>query len=77
MADQSAVGKVGRVTTRVRGGALPGEVRVVVAGVPHYYIAYCTEPLTAGREILVINNRGGRQLDVEPWGHPSVDVDDV
>jgi hypothetical protein len=77
MADQSAVGKVGRVTTGVRGGALPGEVRVVVAGVAHYYLAYCPEAVSAGTEVLVINNRGGRQIDVEPWDQTDVDIGDV
>ena len=35
------VGKIGSVTTRVRGGELAGEVRIVVSGLPHYYLAYC------------------------------------
>jgi hypothetical protein len=51
----------------VRGGVKPGEVRIVVAGIPHHYIAYCPVPVAAGTPILVINNRGRRQIDVEPW----------
>lgn len=72
MTDQTLVGKVGLVTLRVRGGPLPGEVRVVVQGIPHYYIAYCGQALAVGAQVLVINNRGGRQVDVEPWQHPGL-----
>jgi membrane protein implicated in regulation of membrane protease activity len=69
---QTLVGRTGVVTTRVRGGELPGEVKVVVAGLPHYYVAYCTQGLPAGATVLVINSRGARQIDVEPWdGHAS------
>jgi hypothetical protein len=65
--DQAVVGKVGCVVRAVRGGPLPGEARVVIAGLPHYYIAFCDEPLAIGVDVLVINNRGSRQIDVEPW----------
>jgi membrane protein implicated in regulation of membrane protease activity len=64
---QTLVGRLGMVTTRVRGGPLPGEVRLVVQGIPHYYLAYCGRALAVGEQVLVINNRGARQLDVEPW----------
>jgi membrane protein implicated in regulation of membrane protease activity len=69
---QTLVGRTGSVTTRVRGGDLPGEVKVVVAGLPHYYVAYCSQPVPAGATVLVIHSRGARQIDVEPWdGHTS------
>jgi membrane protein implicated in regulation of membrane protease activity len=68
---QALVGKVGVVVNAVRGGTRPGEVRVVVQGIPHYYIAYATSAVPAGAEVLVINYRGARQVDVEPWpGEP-------
>jgi membrane protein implicated in regulation of membrane protease activity len=70
---QALVGKVGSVTMRVRGGPLPGEVRLVVQGIPHYYIAYCGQALAVGEQVLVINNRGARQLDVEPWQQSGMD----
>jgi membrane protein implicated in regulation of membrane protease activity len=75
LASQSLVGKIGRVVSAVRGGPGPGEVRVVVEGIAHYYIAYATVPLPAGAEVLVINNRGARHIDVEPW--PRTPADDV
>jgi membrane protein implicated in regulation of membrane protease activity len=67
---QSLVGKVGQVVRAVRGGNRPGEVRVVVEGVPHYYLAYCAHPIPADTTVLVINARGARQIDVEPWSQP-------
>jgi hypothetical protein len=73
--DQAVVGMVGSVFRTVRGGELPGEVRVVVGGLPHYYIAFCSRPLDVGVEVLVINNRGGRQIDVEPWSRTLSCVD--
>jgi membrane protein implicated in regulation of membrane protease activity len=65
---QQLVGKVGSVTHRVRGGERPGEVRVVVGGLPHHYLAFCPIAVPVGAQVLVVNVRGPRQLDVEPWG---------
>jgi hypothetical protein len=67
VASQALVGTLGSVTIKVRGGTLPGEVRVVVQGIAHYYIAYAEQPIPVGRQVLVINARGARQIDVEPW----------
>jgi membrane protein implicated in regulation of membrane protease activity len=67
VASQGLVGKVGTVVRALRSGSLPGEVRIVVEGLPHYYIAHCAEAVAVGAEVLVINNRGARQIDVEPW----------
>jgi membrane protein implicated in regulation of membrane protease activity len=67
VAGQSLVGRVGSLVCAVRGGSRPGEVRVVVEGLAHYYLAYAATAIPAGAEVLVINNRGGRQVDVEPW----------
>jgi membrane protein implicated in regulation of membrane protease activity len=69
------IGKVGRVVIAVRGGLRPGEVRVVVEGMAHYYIAYAATPIPAGAEVLVINHRGARQVDVEPWPGMPADSD--
>jgi membrane protein implicated in regulation of membrane protease activity len=65
--EQTTVGKVGTVVHAIRGGAQPGEVRVLVEGIPHYYLAYAVMAVPAGADVLVINNRGARQVDVEPW----------
>jgi hypothetical protein len=61
------------VVLSVRGGTLPGEVRIVVEGIAHYYLAYAATMIPVGTDVLVINNRGARQVDVEPW--PSMPVD--
>jgi membrane protein implicated in regulation of membrane protease activity len=71
---QALVGKVGTVVGAVRGGDRPGEVRVVVAGIAHYYLAYAETAVPAGTEVLIINFRGARQVDVEPW--PRMPADD-
>ncbi|MDX6432355.1 MAG: hypothetical protein QOE54_4721 [Streptosporangiaceae bacterium] len=73
----AAVGLMGVVVIRVRGGDQPGEVRVVHGGLPHVYIAYAEEPLPVGSQVLVINDRGARRVDVEPWNMPGQDVVDV
>jgi membrane protein implicated in regulation of membrane protease activity len=66
MADD-LVGRTGRLVHAVRGGELAGEVRIVVDGLAHYYLAYAATAIPAGAQVLVINNRGARQVDVEPW----------
>jgi hypothetical protein len=64
---QTIVGRIGRVVIGVRGGERPGEVRIVVEGLAHYYLAYAATAIPAGAEVLVINDRGARHVDVEPW----------
>jgi hypothetical protein len=75
VAGETLVGRTGWIVTAVRGGSRPGEVRVVVDGIPHYYLAFCAEPLSSGAVVLIINSRGSRQVDVEPWIHPGADSD--
>jgi membrane protein implicated in regulation of membrane protease activity len=67
MRSHTLVGRIGTVVHAVRGSQGPGEVRIVVAGIAHYYIAFATTPIPIGTEVLVINFRGARQVDVEPW----------
>jgi membrane protein implicated in regulation of membrane protease activity len=61
------VGRIGTVVSAIRGGERAGEVRVVVDGLAHYYLAYAATAIPAGAEVLLINNRGARRVDVEPW----------
>ncbi|BCJ43446.1 hypothetical protein GCM10010168_42440 [Actinoplanes ianthinogenes] len=72
---ETLVGRVGRVITAIRGGERAGEIRLMVGGMPHYYLAYSPVPLPIGAEALVIHNRGARQVDVEPW--PTVPPDGI
>ena len=75
MTDESVVGMLGSVVRTVRGGRLPGEIRVVVAGMPHLYIAYCEAPLEVAARVRVVHSRGSRQVDVEPW--PRARIGDI
>jgi membrane protein implicated in regulation of membrane protease activity len=77
MSETSLVGRIGTVGVAIRGGDLPGEVRIVVEGLPHYYIAYSDEAVAEGQQVLVINSRGARRLDVEPWTQPGLGIADV
>ena len=61
------VGKVGRVVVRVRGGELPGEVVLTVAGSPETYLAYSDEEVPVGSQVLVVDVREARRVDVVPW----------
>lgn len=64
---ETAVGRVGHVVMRVRGGEVPGEVELTVDGVPEAYLAYAPEALAVGAPVLVVSDRGGRSLDVVSW----------
>ena len=64
---EDLVGRIGRLVHGVRGGELAGEVRVVVDGLAHYYLAYAATAIPAGAQVLVIHNRGAGQVDVETW----------
>ena len=49
----------------------------MIQGLPHYFLAYCKDAIGKGEQVLVINNRGSRQLDVEPWAHPDFGAAEV
>ena len=61
------VGALGTVVRPVRGGRVPGEIQVVLAGEPTMLLAYCAEPLPEGVRVQVVGSRGSRQVDVEVW----------
>ena len=67
MPDRSLLGAIGTVVRAVRGGRLPGEIQVVLAGEPTLFMAYCNEPLEQGVRVQVVASRGSRQVDVAPW----------
>lgn len=71
----SHVGQVGNVVSRVRGAELPGEVRVVHRGVPHTFLAYSAEELPVGTPVLVIASRGPGKVEVERWVLATGDTD--
>ena len=64
MADSAAIGQVGEVVVRVRGGERPGEVVATVRGARETFIAYADEPIERGESVLIVGVRGPRQVDV-------------
>lgn len=73
MQDQEVVGKLGTVVTRIRGGDLPGEVRVAIRGGTEDFIAYADQEILRGETVMVFASRGERAVDV--IAYPAVDID--
>lgn len=71
---EQLVGHLASVSTRIRGGELPGEVTVRHGGDVHSFIAYAEEPIALGTEVLIVNSRGNHQVDVESWGKPGLGI---
>jgi membrane protein implicated in regulation of membrane protease activity len=61
---ENLVGEVGVVTTRIRGGDRPGEVRIPMQGGSESFIAYGDGPIERGQQVLVVARRPGRAVDV-------------
>ncbi len=77
VADPEVTGKVGRVIVRVRGGKGPGEILVRVRGGSEAFIAYCDAEIERDTDVLVVNSRGARSVDVVPWPHDLAAPDPV
>lgn len=67
MTDQNPIGKIGRLTLATRGTDGPGQVELPIRGGRETYTAWSTQPLPGMSTVLVVADRGGRALDVEPW----------
>lgn len=65
--DISLIGCVGSLVVATRGTAGAGEVLVTVRGSKEAYLAWSADPLPRGTEVLVIDIRGARTVQVEPW----------
>jgi membrane protein implicated in regulation of membrane protease activity len=72
--DSEVVGRLGTVVTRIRGGSLPGEVRVPVRGTHETFIAYSDDPVERDETVLVFHSRGNRAVDVTPAPWAVVDL---
>jgi hypothetical protein len=68
--DLEVTGKVGRIIVRVRGSEGPGEVLVRVRGGSEAFIAYADTEIARDADVLVVNSRGERAVDVVPWPWP-------
>jgi hypothetical protein len=75
VANISAIGCIGVITLATRGAAGPGEVQVGIRGGSESFIAWSPEPLAKGTTVLVIEERGGRQVDVSEWIDPTAPLD--
>jgi membrane protein implicated in regulation of membrane protease activity len=69
---EELVGHLASVSTRIRGGDLPGEITVRHDGDVHTFLAYAEEPIPLGTEVLIVNSRGNHQVDVESWRKPGL-----
>jgi hypothetical protein len=65
--EEELVGKLGDVLVRIEGADGPGEISLVVEGMPERYFAHAREEVPVGRRVLVVHDRGDRNVDVEPW----------
>ncbi|WP_130491854.1 hypothetical protein [Motilibacter rhizosphaerae] len=76
MGDSALVGLVGEVVTRVRGGAEPGEVRLLFRGAYETFIAYADVPIARGEGALVASVRHNGAVDVLPWANDGVQTEE-
>ncbi len=67
MSDEDVTGRSGTVTTRIRGGDLPGEVQVAIRGGTETFIAYAEQEIERRETVLVYRSRGARAVDVIPF----------
>ena len=68
--DASVIGCIGTLTIGTRGASGPGEVLVKIRGGTETFIAWSPEPLPKNASVLVIDSRGGREVDVSEWADP-------
>ncbi|WP_037574539.1 hypothetical protein [Phaeacidiphilus oryzae] len=71
--DEDVIGCTGVLVVGTRGDAGPGEVLVRVRGGSETLIAWSSEPLAPGAQVLVIDSRGARQVDVIAWSDTEAD----
>jgi len=67
VSDQSCVGEIGVLTVGTRGQKGPGEVLVKIRGGSETFIAWSADPLPKDTNVLVIESRGARAVDVVKW----------
>ena len=71
--DEEPIGCVGALTVATRGADGPGEVLVKVRGGTESFIAWSDDPLPRGATVLIIDSRGHRAVDVQPWAESPED----
>lgn len=68
--DNAVIGCTGELLIATRGTAGPGEVLVRIRGGSETFLAWSDEPLRRGLNVLVVESRGSRQVDVIEWADP-------
>jgi membrane protein implicated in regulation of membrane protease activity len=68
--DDAVIGRTGVLVVSTRGAAGPGEVLVRIRGGSEAFLAWSDEPLPNGTQVLVVDSRGARQVDVIEWAEP-------
>lgn len=74
--DEEVTGKSGTVTTRIRGGDLPGEVKVAIRGGTETFIAYADHEIPRNENVLVYRSRGDRSVDVVEFAETGLSRDE-
>nr|WP_064571328.1 hypothetical protein [Gordonia sp. LAM0048] len=67
MTASQLVGRTGTVTMSIPGGEVLGEIELPLAGGTERFLARAVEPIGFDAPVLVIAERPGRIVDVEPW----------
>ncbi len=68
--DEAVVGATGVLLIGTRGAQGPGEVLAQVRGGTETFFAWSADALATGTRVLVVESRGGRQVDVIEWADP-------
>jgi len=69
-AQESPIGKAGRIVTPTRGPDGPGEVELEIRGGTEMFIARSAEPLAKGTPVICATTLGPRTVIVLPWVDP-------
>ena len=69
-AQESPIGKAGRIVVATRGPDGPGEVELEIRGGTELFIARSSEPLDRGTAVICVSTLGPRSVIVLPWADP-------
>lgn len=69
-AQESPIGKAGRIVVPTRGKDGPGEVELEIRGGTELFIARSSEPLAKGTAVICVTTLGPRSVIVLPWLDP-------
>ena len=76
-AQESPIGKAGRIVTPTRGKDGPGEVELEIRGGTEMFIARSAEPLAKGTAVICVSTLGPRSVIVLPWLDPKESLLDL